>query len=104
MARSEVERAASPFYVEPAGGRLYIPTDYLGTVSEQSGIENCPLPEINQPACFPHRLLILRRTGTCLLSETCQNPCSQRRPSILHGACTYAIGNAISALNQSIAA
>jgi len=33
MARSEVERAASPFYVEPAGGRLYIPTDYFGTVS-----------------------------------------------------------------------
>jgi len=27
MARSEVERAASPFHVEPAGGRLYIPTD-----------------------------------------------------------------------------
>jgi len=34
MARSEVERAASPFYVEPAGGRLYIPTDYFGTVSQ----------------------------------------------------------------------
>jgi len=33
MARSEVERAASPSYVEPAGGRLYIPTDYFGTVS-----------------------------------------------------------------------
>jgi len=33
MARSEVERAASPFYVKPAGGRLYIPTDYFGTVS-----------------------------------------------------------------------
>jgi len=33
MARSGVERAASPFHVEPAGGRLYIPTDYFGTVS-----------------------------------------------------------------------
>jgi len=34
MARSGVERAASPSYVEPAGGRLYIPTDYFGTVSQ----------------------------------------------------------------------
>jgi len=41
MARSEVERAASPFYVEPAGGRLYIPTDYFGTVSDSAiGLDN----------------------------------------------------------------
>jgi len=38
MARSGVERAASPFHVEPAGGRLYIPTDYFGTVSVSASI------------------------------------------------------------------
>jgi len=52
MARSEVERAASPFYVEPAGGRLYIPTDYFGTVSTDS----CLLTTIHP--CV--RLLLVR--------------------------------------------